>query len=124
MKAKTSVKTLAVLACATALTLGASGAAQAHGDNIYWSIGVASPGVHVGVASAPPVVMHPPVVYMPPPRPVMYAPMPVVYGPPPGWRHHHRGWDRGYAYGGRGGERFEHGREGRWEGGRGEGWRR
>lgn len=122
MKAKSLLKPFAALAGAAALLLGA-GAAQAHGDNIYWSIGVGSPGVHVGAASAPPVVAYPPVVYMPP-RPVMYAPpVPVVYGPPPGWHHHH-GWDRGYAYGGRGYERFEHEREGRWEGGRGEGWRR
>lgn len=115
MKAKTSVKALAALACAAALTLGASGAAHAHGDNIYWSIGVASPGVHVGVANAPPVVMHPPVVYMPPPRPVVYMPpAPVYYGPPPGWRHqhHHRGWERGPAPGYRGHERFEHGHPG------------
>jgi len=112
MKANSSFKALGALACVAALTLGASGAAQAHGDNIYWSIGVASPGVQVGVASAPPVVAYPPVVYMPPPRPVVYMPpAPVYYGPPPGWRHHHhRGWDRGYAYGGR---------EGRWEGRRG-----
>lgn len=109
MKAKSLLKPLAALAGAAALLLGA-GAAQAHGDNIYWSIGVGSPGVHVGVASAPPVVAYPPVVYMPPPRPVIYAPaVPVVYGPPPGWRHHHHhGWDRGYAYGYR-----EHEREGR-----------
>lgn len=114
MKAKSLLKPFAALAGAAALLLGA-GAAQAHGDNIYWSIGVGSPGVHVGVASAPPVVAYPPVVYMPPPRPVIYAPVaPVVYGPPPGWRHHHhRGWERGYAYGGRGYERFEHEREGR-----------
>lgn len=118
MKANSLLKPFAALAGAAALLLG-TGAAQAHGDNIYWSIGVGSPGVHVGVASAPPVVAYPPVVYMPP-RPVIYAPVaPVMYGPPPGWRHHHhhRGWERGYAYGGRGGE-------GRWEGGRGEGWRR
>lgn len=112
MKAKSLLKPFAALAGAAALLLGA-GAAQAHGDNIYWSIGVGSPGVHVGVASAPPVVAYPPVIYMPP-RPVVYAP--VVYGPPPGWRHHHRGWERGHGY-------REHGREGRWEGGRGDGWR-
>ena len=107
MKPNAFVKSVA--ACTAALWLGA-GAAQAHGDSIYWSIGVGSPGVHVGVASAPPVLVRPPlvyapppVVYMPPPRPVMYAPPPVVYGPPPRWRHHHHhhGWGPGGpGYGG------------------------
>jgi len=111
MKAKSLLKPFAALAGAAALLLGA-GAAQAHGDNIYWSIGVGSPGVYVGAASAPPVVAYPPVVYMPPPRPVVYMPpVPVYYGPP-GWRHEHRGWDRGYGY-------REHEREGHWEGRRG-----
>lgn len=118
MKATTSVKALAALACVAALTLGASGAAQAHGDNIYWSIGVGSPGVQVGVASAPPMVMYPP-VYMAP-RPVVYMPPPpVVYGPPGWYGRPEHGWGRGYReYERRGGygERYEHGREGRWEG--------
>ena len=88
--------------------LVASGAAQA-GSNVYWSVGVAAPGVQVGVASAPQVVMAPPVVVQPAPvwvqpapvwvqpAPVVYraprvvVPAPVVYRPVPrGWvRHHH-----------------------------------
>ena len=120
MKTNFSLKTLAASACLAALALGASGAAQAHGDNIYWSIGMSSPGVQVGVASAPPMVMYPPTYPVYPvyvaPRPVVYMPpAPVYYGPPPGWRHHgHPGWGRGYE--GRGDERWEHEREGRWEG--------
>lgn len=95
MKAIFSIRTLAVMAAA-ALALGVSQAAQAHGDNIYWSIGMSSPGMQVGVSSAPPMVMYPP-VYMAP-RPVVYMP-PVVYGPP-GWRrrHGHHGGYQNYGY--------------------------
>lgn len=94
---------------AVTLCLGA-GAAHAHGGNVYWSVGVSSPGVHVGVASAPPMVVYPPVMMAPPPvaympaRPVAYLP-PAYYGPPPGWRHHHHhGGGREYGR--------EHGRGG------------
>ena len=87
-----------------------AGQAQARGghDDVYWSIGVNSPGVSVGVSNAPPVVYgypvydpRPVVVY---PRPVVVAPQPVYYGPPAyrweerrhrKWhkRHHRHGWD-------------------------------
>lgn len=120
-KAKTSLAALALLAT---LGLGASGAAQAHGGDVYWSIGMFSPGVTVGVSNAPVVVMQPPVVYAPvvvAPRPVLYpAPVPVYYGYPQfrrhhGWGHERREWedrdddrdDRDYR---RGGD------DGRWEG--------
>jgi hypothetical protein len=114
MKAKSSLKALAAMVCTAALTLAASGTAQAHGDNIYWSIGMSSPGMQVGVSSAPPMVMYPP-IYMAP-RPVVYMP-PVVYGPP-GWRRHHGhhggyqnyGYERHDGYGERG---YEGHREGR-----------
>ncbi len=101
MQNSSFIQTLAACIGAAALTLGAS-AAQAHGDNLYWSIGVASPGVHVGVSSAPPVVVYPPVMHpavvLMPPRPVVYAPPPrVVYAPPPGWRHHPHGEARGHG---------------------------
>lgn len=113
MKASYSVRTLAALASAAVLTLGASSAAHAHdGGNIYWSIGMSSPGVSVGVASAPPMVMYPPVYVVP--RPVYYLPpAPVVYGPP-GWYRHDNGWHRGWHGRGHDHGRFEHGREGRW----------
>jgi hypothetical protein len=62
--------------------LMAAGAAQARGD-VYWSVGVNSPGVALGVASAPPVYVAPPPVYYAPPPPVYVAPRPVYYGPPP-----------------------------------------
>lgn len=116
MKAKSSLKALAAMVCTAALTLAASGAAQAHGDNIYWSIGMSSPGVQVGVSSAPPMVMYPPVYVTP--RPVIYMPAgPVVYGPP-GWRRHHGhhggyqnyGYERHGGHGERGGEGQREGR--------------
>lgn len=87
-------------AVVTAFTLGA-GAAQARGDDVYWSVGVSSPGVSVGVSNAPPpravvvqpqpVVIHHPapvVIHQPYPyvRPVVVHPRPVVYH---GWDHRH-----------------------------------
>ena len=123
-KAKTSLAALALLAT---LGLGASGAAQAQGGDVYWSIGMYTPGVTVGVSNAP-VVVQPAVVYAPAPvvvapRPVIYgAPVPVYYGYPQfrrhhGWEHERREWedrdddrrddDRGER---RGGD------EGRWQG--------
>jgi len=99
---------MAALATVGLAALAAAGAAQA-GSNVYWSVGVAAPGIQVGVASAPQVVMAPPVVVQPAPvwvqpapvwvqpAPVVYraprvvVPAPVVYRPVPrGWvRHHH-----------------------------------
>lgn len=92
----------------------AAGAAQA-GSNVYWSVGVAAPGVQVGVANAPavyggsvygapayvqsaPVYVQPAPVYAAP-APVYYRPRvvaPVVYRPVVrpygyGYRHHHHG---------------------------------
>jgi hypothetical protein len=91
-------------AAGVALTL-AVGAAPAQARDVYWSVGVNSPGVTVGASngypmySAPPVYVAPAPVYYapPPPRPVYYAPpAPVYYAPPPpvvyrgyGHRHHH-----------------------------------
>jgi len=66
--------------------LGATGLAQA-GD-VYWSLGVSSPGIAVGVANAPPVYVQPAPVYVAPapvyvqPRPVYVRPAPVYYGAP------------------------------------------
>jgi len=109
MYAKFSISSLAGVAVVAALTLGASGAAQAHGDDIFWSIGMSSPGVRIGVSNAPVIYAPPPVVVVP--RPVVYgAPMPVYYSYPQfrrhrGWGHERREWedrddDRGYRRGG------------------------
>jgi len=56
--------------------LSAAGTAQA--NDVYWSIGIHQPGVHVGVSNAPPA----PVVVYPAPH-VIHVPPRVVYGPPP-----------------------------------------
>ena len=69
-------------------TLGVTGVAQARSD-VYWSVGVGSPGVAIGVGNLPPpvyvapqpVYVAPPPVYMRP-RPVYVAPPPAYYAPP------------------------------------------
>lgn len=107
-------KTTTRLLSVAALTLACAGAASA--QDIFWSIGMSSPGVQVGVSNAPPVVVYPqPVVVHRPmvvaPRPVVVQSQPVIYvqsAPlmlPPrveyrDWKHghhdhgRHRGWDR------------------------------
>jgi hypothetical protein len=82
----TKSRSFAALAAAAGMglaLLGASGAAQAR--DVYWSVGVNSPGVSVGVGAGPGVVYAPPPTFVvPPPPPVYYTPpAPVYYGPPP-----------------------------------------
>ena len=102
----------ALVAGGWALSVGAS---KAHAGDVYWSVGVDSPGVSVGVSNAPPprVVVHPSPVYVHPrpvfveqapvvvypgyrhPRPVYVAPAPVVYVDDYGYRgDRHYGHDR------------------------------
>ena len=97
--------------------LGAASVAQAR--DLNWSIGIASPGVSVGVSNHQPLVVYPQPYYVQPQpvyqvrpvpgyvQPVVVYPQPtVVYGPPPGWRHKHRHghkhdrdrWDRDDDY--------------------------
>jgi hypothetical protein len=90
-----------------AATLAAAGAAQARED-VFWSIGLASPGVQLAVGNAPAVVVHPrpvvvqaaPVVHVQPapvwvqPAPLWVQPAPVRVVPAPvavvgGYPHHH-----------------------------------
>ena len=84
--------------------MGFAGTAQAR-DNVYWSVGVGTPGVGVNVGNVgsvyqPPVyiqqqpiyVEQEPVYYQPRPvfvrpAPVYYAPQPVYYERPRHWRH-------------------------------------
>ena len=67
---------------------GLGNVAQAR-DNVYWSIGVNSPGVSVGASNAPPVYVQPAPVYVQPapvyvqPRPVYVQPRPVYVQPTP-----------------------------------------
>lgn len=121
---KTAIKTnrtVAMAGAAAALAvaaLGFAGAAQAR-DDVYWSVGVGSPGVSVNVGNAYPVYTQPAPVYVQPapvyvrPAPVFVQPRPYYYGPPqvvyvqPGNRHgwhkrHDRdgdGYRDGYGYG-------------------------
>jgi hypothetical protein len=87
--AKTSKSVLASLALAAGLGLGAS-SAQAGGSDVFWSIAMSQPGIHIGVGNMPaPVVVHAPRHVVVHPRPV-YVPPRVIYVAP----HHH-----GHAHG-------------------------
>jgi hypothetical protein len=80
------VASVALAAGAWALSVAV---APVHARDVYFSIGVNTPGVSVGVSNAPPVVYHPPaVVHYPPPTvhyppPVVHYPQPVVVQPAP-----------------------------------------
>ncbi len=129
----TWAKALGLVSLATAAWALSAGQAQARGghDDVYWSIGVNSPGVAVGVSNAPPprpVVVHQPapvVIHQPYPqpypyvRPVVVQPRPVIYqggGYGPRWddrndrRHwkhrHHDRYDRDDRHG-RGDDRWD-----------------
>lgn len=73
---------MAALATLGLAALAGAGAAQA-GSNVYWSVGVAGPGIQVGVASAPPIVAAAPVFVQP--APVWVRPAPVMVQPAPVW---------------------------------------
>jgi len=136
-----SKSSLAALALVAALGLGASSAARAGHDDVdvFWSIAMSQPGIHVGVSNMPaaPVVVHerPHVharpVYVPPPR-VVYLPPHPVHRVHPGYyghgyghwndrhdrrddRHHGRHDDRGRGeqHAQRGGDRGDRGQGGR-----------
>lgn len=56
---------------------GAMAAGSANAGDVYWSVGISSPGIGTVISNAPPAP-----VYVAP-APVIYAPQPVVYTPPP-----------------------------------------
>ena len=106
---KTTIKSnhsAMVAGAAAALALAAMGfasSAQAR-DNVYWSVGVGSPGVSVNVGNGFPVYVEPLPVYIQPrpvyvqpapvyyrPAPVYVEPLPVYYGRPYGWNRRHGG---------------------------------
>ncbi len=90
MKIATTAGRSAVLAGAAAtLAIAAmsfAGAAQAR-DNVYWSVGVGTPGAVVTVGNARPIYQQPVYVQQQPvyvaPAPVYYQPAPVYYHAPP-----------------------------------------
>ena len=122
MNIKLSTRSLAATAALVLAGLGMTGAAQAR-DDVYWSVGLSSPGVQLGFANAPPVMVVQQPVYSQPypvysqpypvynqPRPVYFVPRPVIYvqGPPvfvsqpqyirTDWRYrdHGRKWKQGH----------------------------
>ena len=111
MKIDRSLSSLVVAASVALATLGMVGSAQA--QDVFWSLGLSSPGVRVGVSNALPMVVRPTYqpVYQPVYQesyPVYAAPQPVVYMRPSpvymaqpqyieaDWRYrgHRRGWQR------------------------------
>lgn len=76
MKIQRSVYALAAVAALAGSALGMSTAAQAR--DVAWSIGVASPGLQIGVSNAPQVYRQP--VYVP--QTVYYGQPQVVYPQP------------------------------------------
>ncbi len=121
IKANRSVVVASAMATLAVAAMGFVGSAQAR-DNVYWSVGVGSPGVGVNMGNAYPVYSQPQPVYVQPqpvyvqPAPVYYqpppvyvqpqvvygAPQPVYYGRPHGWNKHHGGYygpgnGQGYA---------------------------
>jgi hypothetical protein len=117
------VRAAAIMAVGAA-ALGATGVAQAN-NNVFWSVGVAAPGVQVGVANGPqyypqvaPVYVQPAPVYYQPapvyvqPAPVYYRPAPVYYRPAPAY-YRTVAWNQpGYRYAyGEPGRHNGHGRD-------------
>ena len=80
IKTNRSVATAGAAAALAVAALGFAGAAQAR-DDVYWSVGVGSPGVSVNVGNAFPVYTPAPVYVQP--APVYYQPAPVYVRPAP-----------------------------------------
>lgn len=85
MKIQRSVFSLVAVAALGVSALSLSSAAQAR--DVAWSVGVASPGVQIGVSNAPSVFYRQPVyvpqtVYYNPPQ-VVYVQPQVIYAPQP-----------------------------------------
>lgn len=111
---KTSKSLLAGMALVAGLGLAGAGSAQA-GTDVFWSIAMSQPGIHVGVSNGP-VLVHAPRVYVPPqviyvpPRPVYHAHPSHYHGHYHGhghWKHHDRHPGRGHGHHGRGHDRHE-----------------
>jgi hypothetical protein len=104
MKIKRSASSWVAALSVALAALGSVGVAQA-GDNVFWSVGMSSPGIQVGVANAVPVVQQ---MYVPR-QPVYMAPQPVYVQPAPvymaqpqyvqvGWERPNYGWERRHGH--------------------------
>jgi len=107
---RSAVVASAVATLAVAATCFA-GAVQAR-DNVYWSVGVGTPGSVVNVGNVGSIYQQPQPMYIQPqpvyvqPAPVYYqqrpvfvqpqavygVPQPIYYDRPHGWKKHHRGY--------------------------------
>jgi PXPV repeat (3 copies) len=123
MKVSRSFYATAAAGALALAALGTTTAAQA--KDVFWSVGISSPGVQLGFANAPVVQHYPQPVYVAPqpvyvqpapiyyrPAPVYVQPAPIYYRPAPvygigyavpapvfrpGYGHGHRhGWDRNH----------------------------
>ena len=114
MKINRSASSLVMAAGVALAAFGFTGAAQA--QDVFWSVGMSSPGVQLGVTNArpvyaPPVYVQPQAVYMAPQPMVYVQPAPVFVAPPryiqTDWRRpgYEREWHHGRDH--RRGERFE-----------------
>ncbi len=105
----------ALIATAGFFSAGFAGLAQA--NDVHWSVGVASPGVSIGVTNSRPVVVVPAPVYVQP-APVYRRPAPIFVQPQvvyvqPGYS---RGWHKDHKYdrdddAKHGGKQGRHGRD-------------
>ncbi|MBT9474661.1 hypothetical protein [Polaromonas sp.] len=115
IKSNRSIMLGSATAALAVVAMGFAGAAQAR-DDVYWSVGVGSPGVSVNLGNAQPIYSQPAPVYYQPapvyvqpapvyyqprpvyvrPAPVYFAPQPVYYGHP--GRGHGRRHGRGEQY--------------------------
>ena len=96
------------------LALGAAVAGGAQASDVYWSIGVHSPGVTIGLGNGGAVIRSSPLIVYPHAPVVVYPPQVYQSGWPPAhghWKHRHHGkhsrWDRDNRWE----DRRENGRE-------------
>jgi PXPV repeat (3 copies) len=88
MKVSRSLYATAAAGALAIAAMGATTAAQARSD-VFWSVGISSPGVQLGVANAPVIQHYPQPVYVQPqpvyvqPAPVYAQPAPIYYRPAP-----------------------------------------
>ena len=95
------MKTMQRIVVTGLLAAGALGiAATAQARDVYWSVGVGSPGISVGVGNVPPAYYGPPPVYVQPaPRYVAPVGVNLSVGGVFGGRHRGGGWGIGVGSG-------------------------